>query len=328
MASSRKSSAKGGRVVRRELADGTVKTYRYGAWKPKRPRIAPESMDALLAAYRRSPEWSALATATRNTYSIYLRLLDRIGHVPVAALKRRELLAIRDSVATTRGNGAGAGFQRAAGALFAWALDRGWIENHPLSRAKSLPRGHLPPWSDAQAEAALASLPEAYRRVVILGMHTGQRRGDLIALTWAAYDGRTIRLRQQKGRTGAQRPLLVIPVHPALKAELDAWRAAMGASVTILTAPRGKPWTAQHLSREMGRELAERGLDGLNVHGLRKLAAGRLAEAGCSPHEIQAITGHTTLGMVELYTRGADQERMAEAAIVKLTNADKRRVKG
>ncbi len=31
------------------------------------------------------------------------------------------------------------------------------------------------------------------------------------------------------------------------------------------------------------------------THGLRKTAARRLAEAGCSANEIGAITGHTTL---------------------------------
>jgi hypothetical protein len=43
-----------------------------------------------------------------------------------------------------------------------------------------------------------------------------------------------------------------------------------------------------------------------------------LAEAGCSAHEIAAITGHRSLALVSLYTASADQERMATAAIVRL----------
>ena len=63
----------------------------------------------------------------------------------------------------------------------------------------------------------------------------------------------------------------------------------------------------------------------LNVHGLRKLAATELADAGCSMHEIAAITGHHSLSMVQLYTRSADQERLASAAIIRLSeHADKR----
>jgi integrase len=67
----------------------------------------------------------------------------------------------------------------------------------------------------------------------------------------------------------------------------------------------------------------------LNIHGLRKLAASNLAEAGCSTKEIAAITGHETLAMIELYTKSADQKRLATAAIhrlqtfTKLTNEQK-----
>src|SRR5262249_7833594 len=50
-------------------------------------------------------------------------------------------------------------------------------------------------------------------------------------------------------------------------------------------------------------------------HGLRKAAARRLAEAGCSASEIMAITGHKTLAEGERYTRAAEQERLARAAI-------------
>jgi integrase len=64
--------------------------------------------------------------------------------------------------------------------------------------------------------------------------------------------------------------------------------------------------------------------DELNVHGLRKLAAAELADAGCSVHEIASITGHRSLSMVQLYTRTADQERLAGAAIVRLQISDKR----
>jgi len=53
---------------------------------------------------------------------------------------------------------------------------------------------------------------------------------------------------------------------------------------------------------------------------LRKLSARKLAEAGCSEKEIQAITGHATSRMVAHYTKGADQRKRATAAITKLEN--------
>jgi integrase len=54
---------------------------------------------------------------------------------------------------------------------------------------------------------------------------------------------------------------------------------------------------------------------GLAAHGLRKAACRRLAEAGCTPHQIKAISGHKTLAEVTRYTDAADQKRLAMAAM-------------
>jgi hypothetical protein len=50
---------------------------------------------------------------------------------------------------------------------------------------------------------------------------------------------------------------------------------------------------------------------------LRKAASVRLAEAGCTPHEIAAITGHASLKEIVRYTQTADRKRLAAAAMEK-----------
>lgn len=303
----------GERVVRRRLATGEVKEYRYPRGSSAvTQRVQPGSLDALIAAFQISPEWGALRPATVKNYRHYLRDLAGLGGLPVAAVRRRGLLALRDAIATTRGPGAANVAMRVWATLFRWGRDRGWIEHNPADRVRALPGGHLPAWTAAEADHAATALPEHLRRVVLLARYTGQRRGDLIAMTWAAYDGSAIRLVQQKTRT----PLRV-PVHPALRDALNTWRAE-ASGLYILAALSGRPWTANHLTHEMQAALKEAGMrSGLNVHGLRKLAAQSLAEAGCTAHEIASITGHRTLAMVQLYTASADQERLAEAAIAR-----------
>lgn len=316
-----KRSTKGVHKVRRTLADGTVKEYTYQRRRApggKGPRIRhePGTIAALRHAYEMSPQWAALAESTRKTYSIYLRVLRQIGHIPVAALRRREIIALRNGIATTRGNGAATGFLRAVSAILAWARDNDWIEHSPATGIKPLPGGTLLAWTEAEARRAMAGLPEPLRRVVVLAYYTGQRRGDLIRMTWAAYDGVRIRLRQEKTAT-----VLAVPVHAELRAELETWKPGRGVAVTILTTDQGRPWQPQHVSHMLPAALDKLGgfRPKLNVHGLRKLAATRLAEAGCTAHEIAAITGHRSLGMIAHYTRSADQERLAEAAITRLS---------
>lgn len=306
------------RVVRHTLQDGTVREYTYKPYRAK-PRQRPtDTIDALIEAYRRSPEWGALAEQTRKTYAVYMKDLGQTGHVRVVDVKRRDLITARNSILEGRGAGAAQGYIRTASAVFRWAVEADWIEHNPCTQIKAIGGGELRAWTAAEADRAEAGLPEHLRRVVVLARYTGQRRGDLCVMTWGVFDGDTIRLRQQK--TGAD---LVIPCHPTLRAELLAWRSAMPVlpTRTILTNTLGRPWQPQHLSHELPVALARLGMHPkLNVHGLRKLAATSLADAGCTTHEIAAVTGHRTLAMIQHYTRGADQERLAEAAVVKLSS--------
>ena len=300
------------RVIRRKMADGTVKTYRYPPWKPA-AQPEGDTMRSLLRAFEASPEWRAFARQTQAQYLIYLRPWLAVADTPPRTVTRRDILAARDAMARTRGVGAATAFGRITSSLFGWAQDRGWVDFNPAARLRALPGGSLPAWTEAQIATAMERLPEDLRRVVVLALHTGQRRGDLCAMTWAAYDGGTIRLRQAKTGTA-----LVLPVHPELGRELEAWKAER-TGIHILHSPRTGAWTAPHLSREMKRALGAIGLPArLNVHGLRKAAARRLAEAGATTHEIAAVTGHRSLQMVQHYTSSADQERLAGSAVARL----------
>jgi len=85
--------------------------------------------------------------------------------------------------------------------------------------------------------------------------------------------------------------------------------------VIMLTTAFNKPFTNAGYGNMMADAIATAGLPNRCVlHGLRKAAARRLAEA-----EISAVTGHTTLKEVARYTRAADQKRLAAGAVAKLT---------
>lgn len=309
---------RGTRVERRTLADGTVKEYHY----ERRVRIPPDEIPVrtVVALWQQSVEWENLRPRTRDSYVTYITpLFEALRDVPIERVKRRNIQALCDNVARQRGHGAAATFCRVASAFFAWAMDRDYVQASPASRlGRNLRKGTLPTWTEAQAERAIAALPEPFRRAVVLAYHTGQRRGDLCAMRWSDYTGQTIRVCQEKTATP-----LTIPASPALRSELDRWKQTATAT-TVLTSSRGTPFNPTALSRNLAKALVRIGLPkGLNLHGLRKLAAVRLAEAGCSAHEIMAITGHRTLAMVQLYTAGVNQRTLAEAASLRLDHRTK-----
>jgi integrase len=158
----------------------------------------------------------------------------------------------------------------------------------------------------------MAGARENARFGLMLLLHTGQRVSDVAAMRWNQYDGNSVSLRQIK--TG--KPLR-IPCTAALKEMLDSMQRK---SDFILTTPRGSGYRATSLGKMV--HAGE-----YTAHGLRANAAVILAEAGCSPHHIAAITGHASIHEVQRYTKGADQEKMAllavgqaEAAFEKVAN--------
>ena len=91
----------------------------------------------------------------------------------------------------------------------------------------------------------------------------------------------------------------------------------------ILTTQTARPFGGSNFRTHFGRAMRAAGLSGLTFHGLRYTAAARLAEAGCSLEQIAAVTGHKSLGMIEKYSRDADQKRLAGSAILAWENASR-----
>ena len=90
-------------------------------------------------------------------------------------------------------------------------------------------------------------------------------------------------------------------------------------NMTFLLTERGAPFTAAGFGNWFRDRCDEAGLPQCSAHGLRKLAATQLANAGCSEREIMAITGHRSVSEVSRYTTARDQARLAEHAMVKAT---------
>lgn len=299
------------KTVKYRKADGTEVVYRYPR-AAKKTDHAPHDLADLITEYLGSSNFSRLAASSRKDYRTSLEFLrTEVGHVPIAEVRRRHVLGLRDAVAATPAKA-----NKITGTLavlFNFAVDREYRTDNPAARIPRLSVGEYKRWSDRAIDYALAHFPERFRRAVVLALHTGQRPGDVVAMRWDDWDGDGIYVRQQK--TGVS---LWIPAHRELKRELADWKRDRNA-LTILETTRGGPWSRMAFAVAFSREVrSHAALQGLVFHGLRKTAAARLAEVGCTVHEIAAITGHKSLAMIAHYTAEADQKTRASAAIAKL----------
>jgi len=300
----------------RTLADGTVKVYSYPVKPKSGPR--PKTVGMVMEEYRRSADFRRLAHETRVTYLRAMNDLAEYHGTPIDTVRRRHLKGLQDAFFDTpaKANQVVAFFVT----LLSFAVDREYIAANPGFRLKKLKVGEYTRWSNEQLAYAMEHFSEHIRRAVVLALYTGQREGDCIRMTWADYDGQGVRVTQEK--TEAK---LWVPCHPALKAELDAWKAEGRGATTILTTKLGAPYKNSRSFASTFADFRKRHpiMAGVVFHGLRKTAAAKLAEAGCSAHEIAAVTGHRSLSMVQHYTREAEQRTRATAAILKLSERRK-----
>ena len=122
-----------------------------------------------------------------------------------------------------------------------------------------------------------------------LALYTGQRQGDVLAMTWGQVNGELLKVRQEK--TGKE---LAIPAHQRL---LSLLTEIPRTSVCILTSTRGTPWTSDGFraswQKALTGPLVSIRENGLVFHGLRKASVVTLLEAGCSDAEVAAITGQS-----------------------------------
>jgi integrase len=174
------------------------------------------------------------------------------------------------------------------------------------------------PWPAAvieKFEAAARPRPNAELALLLL-LYTGQRAGDVAAMEWERYDGKGIEVRQQKTDE-----LLWIPCHSRLKDALDGAERKSG---FILTTQLGSGYSAGAFCNMIAEATAQIGAKQYTAHGLRKNAAIALAEAGCTVHQIMAVTGHKTWKQAMHYTQQAAQKKLAQQAIDQLEVANPR----
>jgi integrase len=273
-------------------------------------RTKPGSFDALCVSYFRSPDFRGLRPSTQSARrNIIERFRLEHGTKPLKALQRQHITAI---------NGAKADRPEAANHLLktlriilGYAVTQGMLKGNPaagIKRYRSHGEGH-----HSWTENEIARFEERHpigsraRLALALGLYTAQRKGDVLRMGWQHMTGDAMVVRQQKTDSA-----LLIPIHPQLAAILAS---VPRGNLTFLTTEHGAPFTSNGFGNWWRDRCNEAGLPHCSFHGLRKAAATRLANAGCSVDQVKAITGHRSLAEVARYTKAADQQRLARQAL-------------
>lgn len=272
----------------------------------------------LVEEFYRSPRFTQLAERSRGEYRRHLDALStRIGTLPADAIEEAHILkwqSIRAGEVNARTGRPAIQTANDALALLKQVFDLGvrlkMLKSNPAKLVEPI-KVKTEGW-EAWPETALvrwaAESRGASRIAFFLGLYTAQRRSDVLSMRWDDIADGAILVHQHK--TGVR---LSIPLHPTLAAELAEIERK---GQTIIQKRTGDALTDSGFGSLWSKEQARLGIH-LPFHGLRKSATNALFEAGCTPQEVQTITGQKTLAMVQLYGKAANQKRMAQTAMEK-----------
>lgn len=346
---------KGINIVSKRLADGATKKYYYhratGISLPGEPgsdefisayHKAQESiksahrnegtLKALIQRYMQSPKYLDLRDRTRKDYFKHIgKIEEKFGSLPIPALNdphvRSRFLNWRDKLGKSSKKQADYTVT-VLGIVLEWSLDRGFIEANHIRRPKKLYKANRSEkiWLQEHVDAFLDRASDEIAFALLLALDTGQRQGDLLKLSWAAYDGEYLNLQQSKTGTKVSIPLTA-RLTALLQNELENRSKNKMTATTILTRTDGQPWKQDHFRHEWRRTTKEAGLDNLTFNDLRGTAVTALADAGCTLPEICSITGHSLKSAESILSHYlAGTKRQADSAILKLENVRRTKV--
>lgn len=329
-------------TTRKRLKDGSVRVYFYHRATGQRLRGKPGSpeflqdyaaaerlmqdrhagtLNGLIRDYSLSVKFERLADSTKIEYARMLTKVEaRFGSMPIAALDdprvRRDFMEWHESIARESGAREADNRLSVLSAVLTWAARQSRIgANHVagFERLHRVDRSDMI-WLPEHVEAFMKVAPVEMQRALILALHTGQRQGDLLRLSWSNYSDGWIDLRQ--GKTGRR---VQLPCTKTLRATLDTIPRE---NAVILTTKTGRPWTARYFKAQWEAVSKAVGIADLHFHDLRGTAVTMLAEAGCTAPQIAAITGHSLKHVTNILDRYLARTRvLAGEAIARFENA-------
>ena len=301
------------------LPDDRVKRFamaeRLNQQADKAGMIAPEAegtIDWVISRYRQSDRFTTKAAATQSIYDRWLREFKEMwGSMPPKVLTRRVVVTYAES------------FQSAASRTVAMAVlynvlqmarYYGLVEINQASKlGLPNPKPRHEKWEWADIETFLeACLDATVRTAFHLLLYTAQRPVDVVQMRWDAYNGETIKLRQQK--TGK---LLEVPCHRNLRQVLEEAKANRS-GVHIVSRENGQPIDRHWLTTRFAVLRKSCGVEHLQARDLRRTAIVLMGEAGATEAQIAAVSGHNienTRQILETYLPRT--VKMAEGAIRK-----------
>lgn len=184
--------------------------------------------------------------------------------------------------------------------MFTYAVDCGYLQEHPMRLMKNLyvKTRNLAFVEQAEFSKLWAALKSQWHRdFVALAILTGLRRKELIALTWQDVDLKNRALIVRHGK-GAKARTVVLSGQA-----VRVLKHMPHTSNFLFVTEKGRPPELHYVSRMFNRARARAKMDPhIHLHSLRHSFATWALENGGSIQGVQQMMGHSSIGTTMDYT--------------------------
>jgi integrase len=150
-------------------------------------------------------------------------------------------------------------------------------------------------WLSADEEKLLlekATNPCWLRSLLVVALHTGMRKGEILNLTWKDVDFVRRLIRVMKSKNGEKRS---IPMSQTLLMTLK------GSGKIVEISGRVFPIADRSLREAFSKTLEKAGIEDFHFHDLRHTFATRLIQNGVDLYKVKELLGHKTIVMAMRY---------------------------
>jgi integrase len=284
------------------------------------PEARRRTVREMLERYRRT---ELPKKSDRRNYERHIDFwINEIGSYRLAAVTRAQIVEIRDRMAESRAPATVNRYLATLRHCFRIAAtDWEWVGKSPCERIMLRePNGrdrHLDDDEIAELLKATKSSPHPQlHAMVLIGLTTGARRGEITGLRWGDIDLAKGRAILHKTKNTNKRTLAL---SPQVIAELREIRKVRRLDTDLIFAnpnPQGRR-IYSNIEAAWQSALSEAGITNFRFHDLRHTFASRMAMDGRTLNEIAGALGHKTLAMVQRYahlTEGHVHDAMLDTA--------------
>jgi integrase len=273
---------------------------------------APFTYDLLISSYYRTPRWLAMKPSSQQTYrGIIERFRATNGHLDVRRVTTGTVDAKLGKMSGTPA--AANNLRKALSKLHRHAIKLNWRTDNPVDATDAYKAGKgWHSWTEDEIAAFEKRWPIGTRERLALELLLGTalRESDVVTVGRQHRQGDRLRLSHGKNESET-----VVPIGPTLQAAMAGFDSG---NLTYLATQFGRPFTVKGFYNWFKRACVKANISHCSPHGLRKATSRRLAEAGATPLEGRAVTGHKTDKMFAYYAESANRQAMAEVAMGKV----------